>query len=589
VTTPELSVSGWFKCTQGARIFQHDFNSSSGTFVVHLPSTSQTQGMFCLPGNTSHITMTSNTPTGNNQWHHVVITKSTSSTPANLYLDGVLVATYTSSFTLNNGVASLYFGNAETTYNLFNGSVDDIRIYNRELTQSEVTALYNESPTYSVTTSSNPTNGGYTTGSGTFQTGSQVTVVATPYSGWTFTNWTENSTIISTSPSYSFFISNNRNLIANFSQLQVITVTSPNGGEIWQSGTTHNITWTSSGINNVNIAYSYDNGTSWSLIVNGWAASSGSYNWIVPNTPSTECLVKISDASNLSIYDISDNLFTITGGNSSIFVLSPNGGEIWQVGSNYNIAWTSSGVSFVNIEYTTDNGNSWSTIVSNIPSSSNNSYPWTVPNTPSNQCRVRITDVNDPTTWDQSNNVFTILGSGSAITVISPNGNEIWQVGFPYYIIWNSINVSNVRIDYSIDNGFSWILITYSTPASTGYYSWIVPNTPSMACIMKVSDASNSALFDVSNADFTISPITGLGEPKSEIKLFPNPTSGNLKVVCDETIENVVVYNSLGAQVINKSVNNSELVVDLSQYSKGVYFLRLTIGEKVLIHKIILL
>jgi hypothetical protein len=106
---------------------------------------------------------------------------------------------------------------------------------------------------------------------------------------------------------------------------------------------------------------------------------------------------------------------------------------------------------------------------------------------------------------------------------------------------------------------------------------------------MKVSDASNSALFDVSNADFTISPITGLGEPKSEIKLFPNPTSGNLKVVCDETIENVVVYNSLGAQVINKSVNNSELVVDLSQYSKGVYFLRLTIGEKVLIHKIILL
>src|ERR1039457_2600712 len=77
VTTAEISVSGWFKCTQGARIFQHDFNSPNGTFLVHLPSTSQTQGMFCLPGNTNHITMTSNTSTGNNQWHHVVITKST--------------------------------------------------------------------------------------------------------------------------------------------------------------------------------------------------------------------------------------------------------------------------------------------------------------------------------------------------------------------------------------------------------------------------------------------------------------------------------------------------------------------------------
>jgi hypothetical protein len=37
----------------------------------------------------------------------------------------------------------------------------------------------------------------------------------------------------------------------------------------------------------------------------------GTYNWTVPNTPSTQCLVRISDASNPSVYDISDNTFTI--------------------------------------------------------------------------------------------------------------------------------------------------------------------------------------------------------------------------------------------------------------------------------------
>ena len=40
-------------------------------------------------------------------------------------------------------------------------------------------------------------------------------------------------------------------------------------------------------------------------------ASLGSYSWLIPNTPSTDCLVRISDVSNGSIMVESENPFTI--------------------------------------------------------------------------------------------------------------------------------------------------------------------------------------------------------------------------------------------------------------------------------------
>ena len=63
-------------------------------------------------------------------------------TTATLYLDGLLFESKTNNlgyFTWNNGYysSSTYFGNA------FNGKMDNIRTYNRALTQDEVRALYN--------------------------------------------------------------------------------------------------------------------------------------------------------------------------------------------------------------------------------------------------------------------------------------------------------------------------------------------------------------------------------------------------------------------------------------------------------------
>jgi len=67
-----------------------------------------------------------------------------------------------------------------------------------------------------IGTSSSPAGGGTTSGGGTVAIGTPVTVVAAPNANFSFMNWTENGTPVSTSASYSFTATHNRALVANF-------------------------------------------------------------------------------------------------------------------------------------------------------------------------------------------------------------------------------------------------------------------------------------------------------------------------------------------------------------------------------------
>lgn len=69
-----------------------------------------------------------------------------------------------------------------------------------------------------VTVSANPTNGGMVSGSGRYEQGQTCTVTATANNGYTFTNWMENSTVISYDENYHFTVNGDRNLTANFMQ-----------------------------------------------------------------------------------------------------------------------------------------------------------------------------------------------------------------------------------------------------------------------------------------------------------------------------------------------------------------------------------
>lgn len=280
-----------------------------------------------------------------------------------------------------------------------------------------------------------------------------------------------------------------------------ITITSPSSGEQWQSGTTQIIQWNSKNVSNVKIDYSTNNGATWTQITAS-IASNGSYSWVVPELNSSLCNIRITDASDGRPVSIMENPFTIYTGEDVLEVYTPNGGESWEIGTEQEINWFAFGVSSLKLEYTTNNGQSWSTIANSVLNTG--SYYWKeIPNTPTSLAKVKISDASDGDPVDQSDATFTIAQE-SQIEVMEPNGGEQLQAGSTTNITWTSTNVENVKIEYTTNNGASWNSITESTP-SIGFFVWEgLPNISSQQCRVKVSDASDGIPSDISDANFTI-------------------------------------------------------------------------------------
>jgi len=89
-------------------------------------------------------------------------------------------------------------------------------------------------------------------------------------------------------------------------------VLSPNGGENLAAARTYMITWKTlegAEIDHVIIDYSSDDGQNWENI--DICENTGSYPWDIPLTDSNQCLVRVSDASDITISDTSDDVFTV--------------------------------------------------------------------------------------------------------------------------------------------------------------------------------------------------------------------------------------------------------------------------------------
>jgi hypothetical protein len=90
------------------------------------------------------------------------------------------------------------------------------------------------------------------------------------------------------------------------------------------------------------------------------------------------------------------------------------------------------------------------------------------------------------------------------IVALKPTANEVTLVGDPYAIRWLSGQEigRTVKIEYSINNGATWQLITAATPNS-GVYGWYVPGQPTSAARFRITSNDNAA-FTTTSAPFTI-------------------------------------------------------------------------------------
>jgi subtilisin family serine protease len=89
-----------------------------------------------------------------------------------------------------------------------------------------------------------------------------------------------------------------------------------------------------------------------------------------------------------------------------ITITYPNGGESFQSGQDVTITWNSENTSgTVSIDYSTNGGSNWQSITASTPD--DGSHPWTIPDEPSTNCFIQITDT-DGNPSDMSDSPFTI-------------------------------------------------------------------------------------------------------------------------------------------------------------------------------------
>ncbi|HAH21296.1 MAG TPA: hypothetical protein DCL49_10390, partial [Candidatus Omnitrophica bacterium] len=300
-------------------------------------------------------------------------------------------------------------------------------------------------------------------------------------------------------------------------KLEVISPTA--GTEEWTSGTQPTSTpiqWQRTGsIANIKIEYSPNMGTDWYEVTNSTDASAGAFsNWTIPDSAvrsTKQALIKITDVTEPSVNDTSNNTFLIKGAYN---LTAPNTtGQGLLVNNTYNVTWTKTGVytptDTVKIQYSKNDGAYQS--IYNVLNQSADSvdasqgyFQWYVPDDLSSNIKIKLTRNADTV------NIAPIISPqikivGSLLVTPSPPEGAKWEVNKTYPIQWTRQgSISNVSISYST-NGQNYTFIDYADGSSGGVgYNWLIPNTAgvlSTNATIKVADTSDPATV------FNISPV----------------------------------------------------------------------------------
>ncbi|MEJ2196268.1 MAG: Ser-Thr-rich GPI-anchored membrane family protein [Ignavibacteriaceae bacterium] len=370
---------------------------------------------------------------------------------------------------------------------------------------------------------------------------------------------------------------------STFTIAHKVLVVAPNGGESWQAGSEHTISWSDNITGNVRIEL-------WKadifhFLIDPSAPSNGNYNWTIDPTlqADNKYKIKIISVEDTTVNDYSDDNFEIFAG--SITIASPNDGEIWQAGELRSIRWIDNINENVQIDLY-KGGSLHSNIVASTNSDGN--YNWTIPFTleSGSDFSVKITSVNSSNTFDFSNKNFTIVGK--EITVTAPNGGESLTKGKTYFITWEDNLSGNIEI-LLYKGGILQDLVENSTP-SDGSYTWqISSNLPSGSDYqIKIASLEESSIFDFSDAEFTISDVVSVENISNEIpeiytlyQNYPNPFNPRTKIefgLPEESSVSLKVYDLTG-QEVEVVLDNDNLYpgtfrvdFDGSYLPSGIYF-----------------
>ena len=152
ITNPvsnDFSIAFWVKTTHsggtgqwygGDGLVDGDFAVNANDFGTALSG-----GQFAFGTGNPDTTILSSTAINDGAWHHCVATRVAATGALSVYVDGALEATGTGNTNSLTASGNLRFGQIESGGGYFDGSLDEVKTYDRALGGNEVTALYNNS------------------------------------------------------------------------------------------------------------------------------------------------------------------------------------------------------------------------------------------------------------------------------------------------------------------------------------------------------------------------------------------------------------------------------------------------------------
>lgn len=331
-----------------------------------------------------------------------------------------------------------------------------------------------------------------------------------------------------------------------------LTITYPNGGEVFNAGQNVAVTWTSQNTSGFVKIEAY------SSIAFNWitlAASitdNGLFNFTVPNVPGSQGIIRISDVANAAIADESDGLFNIVAG--SLQIDSVNTVEVSCFGlSNGSITVHASGGASP-LQYSIDGGVTFqsSNIFSNV---SAGTYAIEVKDANNVLVSGNASITQNPLLLIDSivvADVSCLLGqNGSACVYVSGGTGN-------YNYVWNPVTIGG---SCSITLQAGNYDFTVSDDAGCIASGSVTINEPSTAVTLNVI----SETMDGAPDTLSVSP-TGGQEPyivywQNATNQFVGEGDTVTNVFYSNGIYNILCYDSLGCMA-NYVYNNTNLPSD---------------------------
>lgn len=183
----------------------------------------------------------------------------------------------------------------------------------------------------------------------------------------------------------------------------------------------------------------------------------------------------------------------------SALVVFPNGGEALKAGKSYTITWTKPSMNIpVHIDFSTDNGSTWTRITDQPVMAETQAYNWIAPRVNSTECLVSIISAQSGLTIDKSDAPFAIISTPAEITRPSIN-DPIYRGGTADFIRWDADNQTDVRFEFSANGLDGWTVVTPTVNSNLAQTGWTIPMANTKNAVVRMIDINTNEVLAVSS------------------------------------------------------------------------------------------